>query len=158
MKERANFADVNEAPQSHPLFSSEKNFGHLSLAKVHEKQDLRAKLNRFALIPGIQLQKVYRASWVSRYGTKFKSGAVVICDVAVELVKPIFGSVVQIWLINDYIYFQYMPLGTLYFDERFQAYHANSLEEAETKICSYESLVDFNVHHIHEDNERKKYV
>ena len=78
---------------------------------------------------------MYRAIWVARYGTKFKSGAVVICDVAVELVKPIFGSVVQIWLINDHIYFKYMPLGTLYFDERFQAYHANSLEEAETKIC-----------------------
>ena len=26
-----------------------------------------------------------------------------------KMVKPIFGTVVQIWLINDYIYFEYMP-------------------------------------------------
>lgn len=49
-------------------------------------------------------------------------------------------------------------LDTLYFNKRFQAYRVNSWEKAETKICSYESLVDFNVHHIHEDNEREQYV
>ena len=33
-----------------------------------------------------------------------------------------------------------------------------SSEEVETKLCPYESLVDFNILHLHEDNEGGLYV
>lgn len=141
-----------------PLFSSEKNCGSLSLANGHEKQNLREKLNVSAILPNIQLRNVYKASWVSCFGTKFTSGGIVICSVDDNLIKPIFGTICVIWMISDYIYIEYMPLETLCFSEQFQAYHVKKAPEVETKLCSYESLVDFNILHIHEDNEGQLYV
>ena len=51
-----------------------------------------------------------------------------------------------------------MLLETLCFTEQFQAYHVKTCEDVETKLCSYESLVDFNVFHYHEDNKGELYV
>ena len=49
-------------------------------------------------------------------------------------------------------------MDTLCFNEEFQAYQVKSSEEVETKLCPYESLVDFNILHLHEDNEGGLYV
>ena len=38
------------------------------------------------------------------------------------------------------------------------AYYVKTSEEVETKLCPYESLVDFNVLHGHEDKEGELYV
>ena len=87
-KECGNFADCNEVPQSHPLFSSEKNFGSLTLANEEQKRNLRQKLNISGLLPCIQLQNSYKTTWVSCYGTRFKSGGIFICNVDEDLVRP----------------------------------------------------------------------
>ena len=50
-KECGNFDDLNETPQSHPLFSSEKNFGSLTMASEQQKRYLREKLDLSALLP-----------------------------------------------------------------------------------------------------------
>ena len=44
------------------------------------------------------------------------------------------------------------------FSERFQAYHVMESETVVTGIASYESLVDFNVFHTHEDSDDERYV
>ena len=157
-KECGNFADCNEAPQSHPLFSSEKNFGSLTLANEEQKRNLRQKLNISGLLPCIQLQNAYKTTWLSCYGTRFKSGGIFICNVDEDLVRPIFGTICVIWMIRDFIYFEYTLMDTLCFNEEFQAYQVKSSEEVETKLCPYESLVDFNILHLHEDNEGGLYV
>ena len=69
------------------------------------------------------------------------------------LARPIFGTICVLWIISDFIYIDYKSLETLCFSEQFQAYHVKMCEDVGTKLCSYESLVDFNVFHYHEDNK-----
>ena len=158
LKECGNFADVNEAARTHPLFASEKNFGPLSMATENARKTMRTKFDAFGLLPGIKLQHLYKVAWVICHWTKFKRGGITICNVDEEGALPVFGEIHQIWILNDYVYFEYMPLETLYFSERFQAYHVKYVADVDTKLCSYESLVDYNVFHSHEDNEGELYV
>lgn len=157
--ECSNFGDSNEDGKSHPLFSSERNYGVLSVPSDSAKKSLRAKLDQFGLLPGILLGSVYRASWVICHGTKFCKNGIFISRVDEESLLPIFGSVQQIWVVSDFIYFEYMPYETLYFSERYQAYHVKELAAEESReVCSYDSIVDFNVLHIHKDSTGEMYV
>ena len=158
LKECRNFAYTNEAGITHPLFSTEMNFGPLSGTTERERTSLRAQFDIFGLLPGINLQNTYKTSWVVCYGTELKRGGIIICRIDEEYERPVFGSIHQIWTLNNFLYFEYKPLETLCFSERFQAYHVKSVIDLPTELCSYESLVDFNVPRIHEANEGEQYV
>ena len=158
LKECGNFADTNEAAHTHPLFATEKNFGPLKRVTGKERASLRAKFDIFGLLPGINLQNSYKTSWVVCHGTEFKRDGIIICNVEEQCERPVFGSIRQIWTINDFVFFEYQLLETVCFSERFQAYQVKHVIDIETELCSYESLVDFNVLHIHEDHEGELYV
>ena len=61
-KECRNFADCIEAPQSHPLFSSEKKFGSMTFANEEQKRNLRQKLNIFGFLPCISASECLQDS------------------------------------------------------------------------------------------------
>lgn len=158
LKECGNFGDSTEDVRSHPLFSSERKYGSLSLAGESARTVLREKFDRFGLMPGTQLEHVYKATWVVCHGTNFRKSGVIMYDIDQDLLSPMFGVIKQIWSVSDFIYFEYSPVETLCFSKRFQAYHVRETVAAETGIASYESLVDFNVFHTHEDNEGEAYI
>ena len=108
-------------------------------------------MDRFGLLPGIQLKSVYKASWVVCHGTDFRKSGVIVHKVDEDLLLPMFGIIKQIWNVSDFIYFEYIPLETMYFSECFQAYHVKETEAMETGIVSYENFVDYNVFHTHKD-------
>ena len=64
LNECSNFGDPNEKGNSHPLFSTERKYGVLTLAKESSRESLRSKLDSFGMLPGVQLEYVYRTSWV----------------------------------------------------------------------------------------------
>ena len=158
LMECGNFGDRDEAAHTHPLFSAERKFGPLSAVTVKETAYLRVKFDIFGLLPGLNIQNTYKTSSVVCYGTEFRKGGIIICKVDEESKRPIFGCILQIWTSNDFVYFEYKLLETLCFRERFQAYQVKYVLDSETEVCSYESLVDFNVLHIHEDHEGELYV
>ena len=112
-KECGNFADVNEAPNTHPLFSSAREFGPATMVGMPERQNLRRKLDLLAQLPGIELKNAYKVNWVTCYGTKYKKGGIIICNVDGNRMLPVFGEITVVWVIGDFLYFEYMPLDTL---------------------------------------------
>ena len=158
LKECSNFGDSTEDPKSHPLFSSERKYGSVSLAEECTRKRLREKMDAFGLLPGIQLKNVYKASWVVCHGTDFRKSGVIVHSVDEDSLLPMFGIIKQIWNVSEFIYFEYTPLETTCFSEHFQAYHVKETETIESGIASYEGLVDFNVFHTHEDSVGELYV
>ena len=158
LKECSNFGDLTEDARSHPLFSSERKYGSLSTAGESVKRNLREHMDSCGLMPGIKLQNVYKVTWVVCHGTDFRKSGVIMYDIDKDLLSPMFGVIKQIWIVSDFIYLEHIPFETLCFSDRFQAYHVRKTVAAETVITSYESLVDFNVFHYHEDSEGESYV
>ena len=63
LKECSNFGDSTEDPKSHPLFSSERKYGSVSLALEDcAIESLREKMDAFGLLPCMQLKNVYKFS------------------------------------------------------------------------------------------------
>ena len=56
------------------------------------------------------------------------------------------------------MYFEYLALETLHFSQSYQAYSVKRMDNLESSVCSYESLVNYNVLHIHDNNEGELYV
>ena len=156
LKECSNSGDSTEDLKSRPLFSTERKYGSVSLAEESVRKRLREKMDRFGLLPGIQLKNVYKASWAVCHGTDFCKSGVIVHEVDEDLLVPMFGIIKQIWNVSDFVYFEYIPLETMCFSEHFQAY-VKKTKAMETGIA-YENLVDYNVFHNHEDNLGELYV
>lgn len=73
-------------------------------------------------------------------------------------VLPVFGSIKNIWVISDFVYFEVFMMNTIYFDIKFQAYLIESVEPPVVRFCSYDSLVDYNVFHVKKDKHKNEYV
>ena len=101
---------------------------------------------------------MYKATWVVCHGTDFRKSGVIMYDIDEDLHSPMFGVIKEIWIVSGFVYFEYTPFQTLCFSERFQAYHIRETVAAESGITSYESVVDFNVFHTHQDSEGENYV
>jgi hypothetical protein len=159
LNECSNFGDPNEKGNSHPLFSTERKYGVVTLATKSSRESLRSKLDSFGMLPGVHLEYVYRTTWVICYGTKFCKDGVVICNVDETSMLPVFASIKEIWVISDFVYFECMLFKTLSFSEDHQAYHIQeSASETGHVICPYENLVDYNVFHIHKDCLKELYI
>lgn len=80
-------------------------------------------------------------------------------DASGDPVVPQFGVVHDIWLIGDYVYFGVDLVQTVCFDYHHQAYQVTERTDNEKSvICSFESLVDFNVFHMKRDHRGNKYI
>ena len=110
--------------------------------------------------PGITFSIIYRISWVKLFGTKFATSGVVAVDVSGNPLLPVFGIIVQIWVIKDFVYFDVRLLQTICFDCKYQACHVMEIEDEElcTAVYAYECVVDFNVFHVKTTNTRKMYI
>lgn len=155
-----NFGDAAENPSSHPLFSSEKTFGVLKMVNAEVCLSLRERFNSCGLLPGIDLVNVYKVSWITLFGTKYAKSGVIAVDVAGDPALPVFGVILCIWSILDFVYFDVRLLHTQRFDHKYQAYCVRDVENYEdcTTICPYDSLVDFNVFHCKKDKHGNQYV
>ena len=153
------FGDDKENPASHPLFSTERKYGVLHHVLEASKASLRNKLNKFGLLPGVELDNVYKSSWVICHGTKFAKDGVIIYSIDQSLMLPRFASIKEIWVTCDFVYFECMSLETLCFSNTYQAYKVQELSSASCQIiCAYENLVDYNVFHIHKDCIKELYI
>ena len=95
---------------------------------------------------------MYKATWIVCHGTNFRKSGVIMYDIDEDSHLPVFGIIQEIWIVSDFVYFEYIPFETLCFSERFQAYQLRKIVAAESGLTSYESLVDFNVLHTHQDS------
>ncbi|XP_028418281.1 uncharacterized protein LOC114543534 [Dendronephthya gigantea] len=145
MNECSNFADSNN-PQSHPLFSNERQYGVLTPLNEFGKKSLRLKLDDFGMLPGIVIDNAFKSSWVLCHGTKFRKNAVIMYSVNETTRSPLFATILDIWIVSDFVYFECSTLETTGFSEHYQAY---GIEENKTStqivFCPYENLVDYNV-------------
>ena len=161
LQECSSFCDTNEGGTSHPLFSSEKDFGVITMADESAKRNFRHNLDNCGLLPGVHLLNVYKCSWVTIHGTKFCKKGVIVCGIDESRMLPIFASITQIWIVSDFIYFECSQFETLCFSDTYQAYHVRQLGHQsgpDKHICPYESLVDFNVLHVHKGCSGEMYV
>ena len=142
LQECSNFCDVSENASSHPLFSSEWDYGILSIAGDSAKRYFRSKLDDSGLFPGVILQNIYKISWVICHGTKFCKEGIIVYSADESVMLPSFGCIKQIWVVSDFVYFEFLTFETLCFSATYQAYHVRDVESARChEICAYESLV-----------------
>ena len=155
--ECVNFGNENENPNSHPLFSTERNYGVMRNVTDEMITWFRDMLNRFSLLPGIMLKYVYKVSWIILHGTKYCKQGVIAVSVAGDPVLPVFGAIKEIFLVGDFIYFHVGLYRTICFEHIYQAYLIERMPEEEF-LCSYERLVDYNVFHEKKDDLDNTYV
>ena len=148
------FDGDNGNDDAHPLFASEIKYGVLNAIAKSEAEILRNDLDDFSLLPGIELTNTYRLSWVILHGTKYAKEGVLMVSVFGNPPLPIFGTVKYIWMIREFIYFQVSLLNTLCFERTYQSYLLEAPEQESIYVCSYESLVDYNVFHLKQEDEK----
>ena len=156
--ECCNFGDAKESPNSHPLFCNEKSYGVLKKINEEACRSLRKKFDSDGLLPAVPFSNVYKVSWVQVFGTKYAKSALIAIGVSGTPNLPIFGVIVSIWLIKEFVYFDVKLLETICFDFKHQAYHVRETEEVSTRVCPYEVLLDFNVFHCKKDQNGNRYV
>ena len=154
------FGDPDESGNSHPLFSSEKEYGVTKKVDPESCRLLGARFDASGLLPGIELSNVYKVSWVKLYGVKYKKSGIIAIDACGDPVQPLFGEIRFILSVNNYVYFDVDLLTTICFDYNHQAYQVsrNGHERNNSSVCSFESLVDYNVFHIKKDYNGNQYV
>jgi len=108
--------------------------------------DLRCNLDRQSLLPDIELKSIARVSWTVMYGTKYCKNGILAVDITFEpYLLPVFGSIKEIWVIHDYIYFEVSLFKTICVENDTQAYQIEDQIPASIHICAYER---FNVFHV----------
>ena len=158
MFECCNFGDSSPNPASHPLFGTEKKCGVVTKASGDHVKSLQEKFKEFGLLPGIKLEKVYTTSWIILHGTKYTKTAMLVVDVANEPLLPIFGQLKKIWLIDEFVSFEFSPFETYAFDQVHQAYCVQQDDPEISHFMSTDDLVDFNVMHLKKSHLGKTYV
>ena len=91
------FGDSNENPSSHPLFSTEFLQGVSLKVTCEMKSHLENLLKQNQYLPGIQIETIYRLSWVVMCGTKYARGGFLAGDVAKSRMLPLFGQIKEIF-------------------------------------------------------------
>ena len=114
--ECCNFGDAKESPNSHPLFCNEKSYGVLKKINEEACRSLRKKFDSDGLLPAVPFSNVYKVSWVQVFGTKYAKSALIAIGVSGTPNLPIFGVIVSIWLIKEFVYFDVKLLETICFD------------------------------------------
>ena len=146
--ECANFGDGSGNPAAHPLFSTEKKLGVLKRTTNAEVSNLRSNFDKFSLLPNTSLENVCRVSWIILHGTKYCNKGIIAVTISMEPALPIFGKIKEIWIIQDFVYFEVSILETVCMKSSYQTFKVKCIDDEEIFICPYERLVDFNVYHI----------
>ena len=151
--ECCNFINNHIAPESHPLFSTERKTGVVKPCDIDKITNLQNNFNEAGLLPGVTLRSVYVASWVTSYGTKYKRGAIVAYDVYHATFLPKFGKIETVFLIHGFIYLEVFLHNTVQLNEMLQGYEITESLIRNSKVVSYESLVDHDVYHLKETED-----
>jgi len=115
---------------------------------VYSLINLRLLFDKFSILPGISLDNAAKVSWIILYGTKYCLNGIIAVGVTRERTLPLFGTIEEIWVVYDFVYFQVSLYQTVCLEYCYQAYNVEQLQEKEIFICAYERLVDYNVFHI----------
>ena len=102
------------------------------------------------------ISSVYTAKWIQLYGTKYVSynTCIIAVDASFSTKLPLFGKLGNIWLADEEVLFEYMPLTTVEFDMEFMAYKVEEpLAAMAMDFCFYKKLLDFNVYSLQEQND-----
>lgn len=91
------------------------------------------------------------------HSTKYCRDGVLMVSVYSTELKPLFGSIKNIWTIKGFIYFEVLLFTTLNFNEHFQSYAVELCSPEETFVCPYEHIVDYNVYHV-KKNDNLMYI
>ena len=150
-----NFAGNSEG-SSHPLFNKEKIFGVVTRSPDEEKHRLRATFDSLNLLPGISFTNVHKTSWVIKFGTKYCREAFIAVDADPMTKLPVFGKIVGIYIVHDFVYFEIMQYKTQEFCFNYQAYLVEVTEQKSFK--AYGSLIDYNVYHMKTDSNENQYI
>ena len=138
---------------SHPIFSTERKVGKLSKLLDEQKLEVRNAMDKFGLLPSIDISIAFSASWIILLGTKYCKGAIVAAFATSDRLLPTFGVIENIFVVSDFVYFDLKLFSTMHFEQCLQAYNVEEVTNEDNQfICSYESLVDYNVFHIIEFN------
>jgi hypothetical protein len=159
LAERCQYDDCadfsNENPSNHPLFAGEKEVGPTKEVDEEEEKDVLQSIIVAELFANPKmLTKVYKAKWIKVYGTKYVCHKMCVVAVNATFIPrlPVFGKLKSIWLINDYVIFEYIPYKTIIFDEALMAYQVEDLSNGISKFCNINTLLDYNVYSIQEQN------
>jgi hypothetical protein len=52
----------------------------------------------------IDFVNIYKVSWITLFGTKYAKSGVIAVDVAGDPALPVFGVILCIWSILDFVY------------------------------------------------------
>ena len=153
------FGVASDNFNSHPLFSSERTFGVLQSVSEEKRNYFRNKFDESALLPGIEdLTGIHKTSWIILFGTKYCKESLIAIGCSGNPPIPIFGSILNIWVLSDFVYFEVNVFEKRYFCRRFQAYRLANIPSEITQISPYENLVDYNVFYKKESNCWDSYV
>lgn len=116
------------------------------------------KMNDYGLLPGIVFKIVYSANWVILNGTKYCKQGILAVSVTGENHLPEFGTIEQVYIIGDFVYFKVILFRTSHFEFIYQAYLIEEQTQKQDAIVAYESLVDYNIFHKIHQSDGKFYV
>lgn len=131
----------------HPIFTTEMKYGKLKTLSPEQMVVLRNEMRGYGLLPAIDFQIVYNASWVILNGTKYCKEGILIVSVTPEKQLPIFGTIKEIYVIGGFVYFDLLLYRTSHFEYSYQAYFVEQFNQTKRIISAYECLVDYNVFH-----------
>ena len=96
------------------------------------------------------LTQVYKVNWSVRYGTKYCKFDMIIINT--DRSFPVFGKILNLWDVHDYLYFQVQVARTYEFDSSHQSYVI--IHTPEVTFTAPERLVDYNVYSVKEMNNK----
>lgn len=142
----------NDNPNHHPLFQMEKE--HAPTKKL-ERDALTAFHQRMKdaglFVYPEMLVHVFSTKWIKLYGSTYipSKGCIIAVDATFPNRMPVFGKLVNIFLANDEVIFQYAPLRTLELSSTLMAYTVETLcDFTPTEFCLYRTMLDFNIYSV----------
>ena len=120
---------------SHPLFSSKRTFGVLQSVSEEKRHYLLNKFDESALLPDIEdLSGIHKTSWIILFGKKYCKECLIAIGCSGNPPIQIFGSVLNTWVLSDFVYFEVNVFEIRYFCSRFQAYRLANIPSEITQI------------------------
>ena len=133
-----------ENPHQHPLFATDKEHGPTCLVVNDRRESLLERFREAELFARPEfLTSIYTSKWIKLYGAKYVTYN--CCIVAVDATFadkiPTFGKLLQIWLIDNEVIFEFTPFKTVEFNHNLLAYEVEDPgDKASTKFCFYQCI------------------
>ena len=146
--------DQNGHGNNHPLFANEKELGPIKKITNDDLDTFYNKVAAAELFCNPQsIKHVFKAKWLIVHGTKFVpgNGCVIAYGARFQDKLPLFGKLGAIWVADEHIVFEFLPLETLYFSKDMMAYRVEEpLVAMSMDLCLHSKLLDYNVYFLQE--------